>query len=437
MIHSNLLRSFQRDVDCRLGFTPSALILRFFFATLPNTPFSVNIISPMIKFRRKISADVAVIGGGIMGCAVAYYLSASGVRVALVERGALSGGASGSCGGFLFLQSKRPGFLLAWARESLALYRELSTTLEADLHFQPTGGVIVATTRAEEEILSAHVEQLRRAGVAVEMKRKEDLPSAFSRRVRCFSFCADDAQAHPQRVVEAFAQKAQAHGATFLTGTPAVGIATHNDRVTGVITERGEVDAPVVVNAAGVFAPEVARWVGVRLPIRPRRGQLMETSSLPPCLPCPILDARYLSVKFSADDSDNAIGLSLQQRRDGTVLMGGTREWTGFDVQTTSPSLAAIQRRAAHVVPSLRRVSIVRAYAGLRPATPDGFPIVGFVERPAGFCIVAGHEGDGITLAPVTGRAVANLIGQAARGVHESLAPQRFSQEWLEETHGI
>jgi sarcosine oxidase subunit beta len=392
-----------------------------------------------MKPKPVTSADVVIIGGGIIGCAIAYYLSKERVRVALVERGALACGASGACGGFLFLQSKRPGFMLEWAKESLALYRRLSDELESDLHYQPNGGVIVATTREEEDILSAQVAALRQANVSVEMRRREDALPVFSRSVRCFSFCADDAAVHPQRVVQGFAQKAQKNGAVFLMDTPAIGIETHQERVNGVITTRGRISAPIVINAAGVFAPEVARWVDVELPIHPRRGQLMETHPLPHILSCPILDARYLKTKFSSRSTDNSnvtVGLSLQQRLDGTVVIGGTREWAGFEAETTPQALSAMQRRAAQVIPTLRHASIARSYAGLRPATNDGLPILGFVHRPAGFCIVAGHEGDGVTLAPVTGKTVAHLVRQGNNGEQVGLVPQRFGERSSEARYG-
>jgi sarcosine oxidase subunit beta len=151
-----------------------------------------------------------------------------------------------------------------------------------------------------------------------------------------------------------------------------------------------------------------------------------------------VLDARYIGVKFGLGSSEGdedpvarfGVGLALEQAESGNVLIGSTREFTGFDVRIPWEAVAAIRMYTLHVAPAMSGVSIIRSFAGLRPHTPDGLPLLGPVDGVEGLVLAAGHEGDGITLAPITGQLIADYVcsGQVPP-VMEACLPRRFAEQ--------
>ncbi|MFO7707109.1 MAG: FAD-binding oxidoreductase, partial [Desulfobacterales bacterium] len=172
------------------------------------------------------------------------------------------------------------------------------------------------------------------------------------------------------------------------------------------------ISAPVVINAAGVLAAEVGRMAGVEIPITPRRGQILVTAAVSPFLRHCLISAQYVAAKFNPGlAAEGGMGFSVEQSDAGNVLIGSTREFVGFDRRTTFEGIRTIASRIAPVIPALRRVPVIRTFAGLRPYTPDGLPILGTVAGIGGFFMAAGHEGDGIALSAITGELIAELVG--------------------------
>jgi len=139
--------------------------------------------------------------------------------------------------------------------------------------------------------------------------------------------------------------------------------------------------------------------------------------------------ARYIVAKYNPEmirgedpeAADLGVGMAVGQTPEGTLLIGGTREFAGYDTATTPEATAAILRHAVNILPGLAKIHVIRTFAGLRPYTPDGMPILGPVDGLEGFVMAAGHEGDGIALAPITGKIIADYIvdGTAATGLEE------------------
>jgi sarcosine oxidase subunit beta len=178
-----------------------------------------------------------------------------------------------------------------------------------------------------------------------------------------------------------------------------------------VQTEKEKISTSVVVNAAGTFASQIARMVGMEVPIEPRRGQLLVTESAPRLIKRVAISGRYILAKYNPDlAAQKGEGLSMEQTASGNLLLGASREFVGFDTSTTIEKLHRIAGQAIRVLPALKTIKAIRTFAGLRPYTPDGYPFVGPVPQIEGFMMAAGHEGDGIAFAPLMGEFISQLI---------------------------
>ena len=218
------------------------------------------------------TADAVVIGGGIIGTSITYYLAKMGIKVELVERGNIASGTSSSCADALALQSKAPGPKLAMASRSVQLYHGLSEELDYDLEFRNEGGMIAALDEAQLEYVTGLVEKLRAGGVPVELldgKAAREMQPALTPRALGSSYCALDCHINPLRVSAGFARAAARKGVRIHLGTEVTGIEVQNGRVTAVNTNRGSIETPMVVDAAGAWSPAIAGMVGIELDIRP------------------------------------------------------------------------------------------------------------------------------------------------------------------------
>jgi sarcosine oxidase subunit beta len=361
----------------------------------------------------KQTADVVIIGGGLIGCASAYYTARRGSRVVLLERGQLGEGASGACEGFISLQSKRPGRPLDMARRSADIYAQLSEELDADIQYDQSGGLTVLERESELVEGAALADRLRRVGLAAEVlwgKQVRQVAPALTRELAGAVYCPTEARVDPLRVLLGFADGARRHGARIRAGVSVEAILCQGERVVGVRTSTGTWSCACVVNAAGAWAPALVAPLGLRLPLRPRRGQVIVTERAATLLRPFVLSAWYITAKLADTAGDGRItAAAVGQTRDGNFLVGGTREFVGEDVRNTTDALRDIMACALRLLPALRELSIVRAFAGLRPHSDSGEPIIGHGDGPQGLIVAAGHGGDGVALAPVTGRMVASL----------------------------
>lgn len=338
------------------------------------------------------TADVVIVGGGVRGLAIAYYLARAGVRVSVVERGQIGGGASSANAGLVNASQKRPGHYTAFSLLSGDVYPEFVAGLEAPVDYQRDGFLRVAETDAEAESLVHDAEaQSRVPGIKVEVldiRAARTLEPALSPRLVAASFCAQDGNVDPLKLVPAVGRAARRHGARLLHHLDVTGIRVAGGRVAGVATREGEIATEAVVDAAGVFVPEVARMVGIRVPVLPQRGQMFQLEAMPPLLRRPIQ--------------------ALRQLASGTTMIGTTNEFVGHDRAVTYEASGDILARARRIVPALAGARVIRGWAGLRPMTPDGLPIYEAVGELPGFYVAVGHSG--ITLAAITAQVFLDLI---------------------------
>ncbi|MFA5570133.1 MAG: NAD(P)/FAD-dependent oxidoreductase [Sphaerochaetaceae bacterium] len=385
------------------------------------------------------SYDVVVIGGGIIGLSSGYYLTKRGKRVVVVDRGNFANGASGSCDDMILFQSKQPGINLELAFESLELYKSLVSELDDTLGFHSLGGMVLIENQKELEVMEDFVKQQQAYGldvVILDQKETRKKQPFLSERFIASTYSPTDSQAYPFSVMYRLAQKGRDMGMEVVHNAPVVGIEKQGNGNFIVSTAQNlHFEAPVVVNAAGAWAKEVASLVEAHVPIEPKRGQVVITEKVPAVGEANLWTARYLVSKLKSgitlesteEELRLGLGFAFTRTEGDSYLIGSTRENVGFDTRTTMDGIRAVVNQATSIVPVMKEVNMIRVMAGLRPATPDGKMLLGEHDGIEGFYTAAGHEGDGISLAPITGKLLSEMIvDQKVEKRLSELSPNRF-----------
>ena len=387
--------------------------------------------------------DVVVIGAGIIGSSIAYHLAQHKLHVTLLEQGDIASGSSGACDGLVFLQSKKPGIHLELAMESRRRFEVLAKRLPVPIEYKSTGGMVVIETEEEMAAMEQFVQAQQKTGLDVNLYDTEGarkLEPHLYEHIFGATHSPLDGQVNPIALTHGFALGMKALGSRLITGTTVTGIETTGGKVSAVETNAGRIQTDIVVNAAGVHAPDIGRMVGLTIPIKPRRGQIIVTENCPPMIKHCIISAKYIAAKFNPDiDIGNDTGISIEQTESGNFLLGSTREFVGFDKRNTTNGLQRIATKTAGIIPALAFINVIRAFAGLRPYTPDGLPILGPVDNISGLIMAAGHEGDGIALSPITGQLIAQIIATGKSDISlDAFQLSRFciEEERLETTNG-
>jgi glycine oxidase len=340
---------------------------------------------PYLSYMSK----VVVIGGGVIGCAVAERLSFEGHQVTLFERDQLGCRASGAAAGELSPHSATAASEES-AKQSLQLFPELIARIEKESAMNVEYRVQAGLQPAFDQDEAA---RLRAAGgrwLDAQACRKAE-PSLSSDVLG--AVLLEHAHLTPPRFVRALARAAAARGAAVLEGTPVSGFERAGAEIRRVITPAGSHDADWAVIAAGPWSREVASTAGVDVDVRPQRGQLAA------------LDPGAVVLRHSVFWSSGY----LVPKADGTIIAGGTEEESGFDDRPTVAGIASLLSLACRLVPDLGAANLQRVWAGLRPVTGDGLPIVA-VTGARNLIVATGHHRKGILLAPLAAIQVASLI---------------------------
>ncbi len=395
-----------------------------------TTPFS----RPLNFHSLLASYDVAIVGGGVIGSSVAYYLAQHPLRVCLLEAGEIGSGASGAGDGFLSLQSKEPGPLLETAKASLELFRTLPADVVEMVEFAACGGMILARDRASLDSICQVASRATHQGLQVDLLSPAEaleLEPALAPVLAGASLCNAESQVNPLNLTLALARSAAQGGASVVENCPVTAL-SHEAGSWCLTTSAGVLRAERVVCCAGAWSPVICEQLGARIPVYPLKGQVLVTEYTGPLFTHTLAGAEYLASKHTVrgrakSASTYSSGFTAEWTHSGNILLGSTREDAGYDRSTTPEALRSIAELATIYVPSLERLGVIRSYAGLRPQSDDGMPLVGEIPGRPGFWLATGHGGDGIALSLETGRLVAEgLLHNRELEELRPFSPARF-----------
>jgi len=367
------------------------------------------------------TAEIAVVGGGIVGCSIAYHLAAQGCKnVALLEKDLVCFGSTGkSAGGIRVQFSSEVNIRLSL--EALKILARFKEELGVDPGFRQTGYVFLATTDEELATFRQNVALQQRFGIPVELLA----PDEIRRRVPVLrvddvaggTFCPWDGHASPHEVTHALAAGARRLGARIHEGRAVTEVAVEGGRVVAVETSAGPIDCGAVVICAGPYAGHVGAMAGVELPVKPFRRQLFVTKPLggtPEALP--------LTIDFHR-------GWYFRREGEGILFSGPKDAAPSFNTHVDWEDLEAIVATAIHRVPLLAKAEVLRGWAGSYDITPDHNPLLGAVPGVGGLYVAAGFSGHGFMHGPIAGRLMAELILGGKPSIDISpFAPDRFAR---------
>jgi len=345
---------------------------------------------------------VLVIGGGIIGCAVAESLARANCRVTLLERGTVGTEASSVAAGLLApqLEAHGPGPFLDLCLASRALFPDVVARLTRDtalpIDFQPTGLYFLVFTEEDAREADTRLTWQVQQGLQIQRLTREELlrrEPALNPSVRWGLFFPEDHQVDSAQLTRAYAEAARRRGVTIIEGVEVKQLRHQRGRVHGVISDDGRTwEASIVVDAAGswaAFDPELP----FAIPVEPAKGQLLVYQLTHPLLKRAVKSSQAYCIP----------------RGDGRLIVGTTVEFVGFDRQITAEASTRLHHAAAAVCPQLQQHSYRDALVNFRPATPDRLPLLGATPIK-NFYLATGHFRNGILLAPMTAQLMTDLM---------------------------
>ena len=354
--------------------------------------------------------DAAIVGGGIIGCAIAWRLSQAGLRVVVIERGEVGREASWAAGGMLapLAEATQADAFFALATASRAMYadfaRELRETTNIDIEYRTEGTLYLALTDADEEELEHRWQWQHEAGLKIKKLNAEcvlKLEPSLTPKLRWALKFTEDHQVDNRRLMLALEAAARKAGTEFWTQTEAIELETSNSHVSAITTTRGSVQTKTVILAAGCWSG-LLKTNGSSAPVEPVRGQMIALK-----MPTPALQ----HVVYSSSGY-------LVPRLGDYIIAGSTTENVGYDKRVTAGGIASIIGRAIEIAPVLAEQTLQETWAGLRPKTKDEWPILGTDPQIKGMIYATGHYRNGILLTPITAQIISELVTRGESAVN-------------------
>lgn len=377
----------------------------------------------------KERAEVVIIGGGVSGCGTAYNLAKKGVTdVMVVEKNFPCNGATGRCGGGIRQQFTTEANIKL-AMESVSIFEQLSEELGIDIEYDQ-GGYLIITYEDEVDAFKKNVALQNRMGLNSTFMSPEEaqeiVPHLCIDTIAGATFCPTDGHANPFKVVQGYAERAQEMGVTIEKFTEVTDIITEEESITAVKTDRGTIKTDTVVNAAGAYSRDIARMVGIELPNKPYRHEILVTEPV-----THILDPMVISFKT---------GIYFSQQECGAIIggIGDPEEPSSYNIKGSLRFLKRMARTMMDLVPAFGHLHVLRQWAGLYDVTPDAQPILGWTDDVEGFCQAHGYSGHGFMISPKVTELIAELIVDGTTSMPvDGLALSRFEGEITGEAYVV
>ncbi|MGI9062106.1 MAG: glycine oxidase ThiO [Ktedonobacteraceae bacterium] len=352
----------------------------------------------------KQATDVVIIGGGVIGCSIAYHLSKAGVQVRVVEREEIAAEASSAAAGLLaptgVLTGPKVGadlFLASWSITA-DLIAEIEAVSGVQVEYQRTGSLHVVTNADEQSRWQRYAEAWQAQGTEAKWLRGDEVHQyepVLHPAIEAALYIPHAASIRPRLMTRAYAEAARKLGAHISEHTEVTGFQQNAGKVIGIQTATGETIAcSRVVIAAGAWSAQSGNWLGLPIPVVPARGQI-------------------LSLRQPATPLKHTIfgrELYLVPKVDNTIYVGATVEQVGFDKSNTAGGLNWLLSHAIQLVPELEHAALANIWSGLRPWSPDSYPILGKAPGWENVILATGHGAGGFELSAITGKTIAELI---------------------------
>lgn len=350
------------------------------------------------------TTDVVIVGGGVIGCAIAYFLRKAGIDVTIIEHGEIGAEASSAAAGLLapLGSLSGPGQFADLLLASFAMFPELVPELEetSDLHvdYELTGALRIGRTPKSVANLRQRMRAWQPLGLRMDWLTGDEVRQRdpiISPQVSAGLYAPEEAQIQAPLLARAYARGAARQGAKMIDHCEVTGIQQHNGKVTGIATARGDtIPCSHLVVATGAWSARTGKWLRLDLRVQPQRGQIL-------ALRQPAIPLRHILFGEA---------VYLAPKADSTVIVGATREEVGFEKELTAGGVAWLLDSAIRLVPSFEHSPIARMWAGLRPKTPDNYPFLGPAPDWHNVTLAIGHGSVGIMLSAITGKTIADVV---------------------------
>ena len=389
-------------------------------------------VSVLLEIKHR---DIVIIGGGIIGAAISYYCSKAGLEITVLEKNERASGTSSRCDGNILAIDKDPGFDSQMSLKSQELVNQLKDELVLPFEYRCLGSILVCENDIEMEAAEKWVKQQQALGLDFRMLDREDLRNEspyLADDLPGGLVCNSDSTVNPYLLTYALFQGANMYGAEINEYTEVNNVTKESNGEFKLETTKGTYTAKKVVNACGIWSPIIGKMLGIDIPIRPRKGHIIVAARQQPVGMRKVMEFGYLISKFGGerqvDEMTEKYGVALvfEPTESQNFLLGSSREFVGFNTTVNYQVIKQIARRTLRFYPKMKDMQIIRFYAGLRPWVEDHLPIISHVDKVPGFYIAAGHEGDGISLAAITGKVMSEIITDTEISI--PIDPLRFER---------
>jgi glycine oxidase len=368
------------------------------------------------------TADIVIVGGGVIGCFIAYELSKAGLEVVVVEKSQIGAEASSAAAGLLVPlhvaeDERTPLFdlYLESTRMFPAFVPELEEETGIRLEYAPTGILRISLSKAEETAVFSQFQKWQNTmGMSLTWLNKaevHDLEPELAETVCGSILSHDEGSINNARLVLALARAAANQNARFLEGCLATGVQRTDSRFSSLKTTEGEISAEHLVVATGAWSGTFCEALDISIPITPARGQMLAVTTIQRLVQRPI----------------NSSSGGIFPKADGSVYVGATVEQVGFDKRNTPEGIAGLLEMGSALVPRLRQGRIERSWSGLRPCCEDGLPVIGHLPGWDNVAVATGHFKMGICGSPITAKLIhALIVERQFDPAMEVFSPARF-----------